>query len=167
MDAKRAGSALVLVGETSRLGGSIYADMYQPHRASELPEFELDRLVRTAHRVSSVIRTGLVTSAHDCSEGGVLVAAAEMAFAGGIGLSLDFDVLPGTSDFDCAAFGETPGRYLLEVHPDRMDAVHEQLGDVPMTRIGTFNESRTLDLAGRCAWSLDDLRAAWLGTINW
>ena len=48
MDAKRAGSALVLVGETSCLGGSIYADMYQPHRASELPEFELDRLVRTA-----------------------------------------------------------------------------------------------------------------------
>ena len=93
--------------------------------------------------MSSAIRTGLVTSAHDCSEGGVLVAAAEMAFAGGIGLSLDFDVLPGTSELlDCAAFGETPGRYLLEVHPDRMDAVHEQLGDVPMTRIGTFNESR-------------------------
>ena len=53
------------------------------------------------------------------------------------------------------------------MHPDRMDAVHEQLGDVPMTRIGTFNESRTLDLTGRCVWSLDDLRAAWLGTINW
>ena len=167
MDAKHAGSELVLVGATSHIGGSIYSEVFQPHRAAELPEFDLSVLADTAARVANAIRSGLVTSAHDCSEGGVLVAAAEMAFAGGIGLSLNFDTLPGADAFDCAAFGETPGRYLLEVHPDRLDALQETLGAVPMTRIGTFNESATLDVAGRGSCSLDELRAAWLGTINW
>jgi len=167
MDAKHAGSELVLIGDTSHPGGSIYAELFQPHRVGQLPEFDLQVLSETASRVSNAIRNGLVVSAHDCSEGGVLVAAAEMAFAGGIGLTLDFDGLPGAEEFECAAFGETPGRYLLEVSSKQMTALRDVLGDTPMTHIGTFNDGHMLEIAGRASFALDDLRAAWLGTINW
>ena len=88
MDAKRAGSRLVaVVTTTNRLGGSHFAMLAGTHACSpKIPAPCLKSGPANAAAVAGAIRAGVVRSAHDASEGGVLVATAEMAFSGGLGL---------------------------------------------------------------------------------
>jgi phosphoribosylformylglycinamidine synthase len=87
------------------------------------------------------IDSGLVRACHDLSEGGLAVAAAEMAFAGGLGLDL---TLPGNLAAAVALFSESPSRFLAEVHPDRAAAFEQTLHGFPLTRIGTVTTDPTL-----------------------
>src|SRR5690606_20017075 len=82
-----------------------------------------------AAAVAQLIKGRHVVSAHDCSDGGLLVAAVEMAMAGRLGVELDLAGLPTTGGMEdaVALFAETPGRYLLEVKADQLDAVVRQL----------------------------------------
>ena len=76
--------------------------------------------------VQTAIEAGCVRACHDLSEGGLAVAAAEMAFAGGLGMELDLSAVGrrGEGDATEAAmlFGESAGRFLVEVAPDQYDA---------------------------------------------
>ncbi|MEE3001884.1 MAG: phosphoribosylformylglycinamidine synthase subunit PurL [Planctomycetota bacterium] len=171
MDAKHPDSELVIVGETSpEITGSVYAERFQPHRTGDpgrLPAMNVTEMATAAARVASAIAAGLVRSAHDCSEGGILVAAAEMAFAGNVGLEIDPSSVPGTSDIEAALFSETPGRYLLEVAPGQGESLAGLLGDTPHACLGHFNDSSELKLVDEASFSLENLRMAWLGTIDW
>lgn len=145
MDAKAAGNRLVVVGTTSdRLGGSHYLRIGGDVAAGvdELPVVDLDRGPRTAAAIAAAIRAGLVRSAHDASEGGVLVAAIEMAFSGGLGVEIDLDHLPVESGREpgatARAFAEDPSRYLLEVTEADLDALADVLGDLPHAVVGGF-----------------------------
>ncbi len=121
-----------------------------------MPDVDCVLGARLARSVADLITAGRVRAAHDCSDGGLLVAAAEMAMAGRLGLDLDPNGLP--------CFSEEPSRYLLEIASDAI--VH--LGDVPHTVIGTFNDTARLTLADDpLDISIDDLLAAWLGTLDW
>ena len=168
MDAKKSDSDLILVGGTSPvIGGSIYADHFNAAGDRSLPECDLTVMPTTAARVAQAIAAGCVRSAHDCSEGGVLVAAAEMAFAGDCGLALDLCEVPGAHDANTAAFGESPGRYLLEVAPEHRDALADVLNGTTHAHIGTFNAGCDFEVVGHATFALEQLRAAWLGTITW
>jgi len=92
MDAKQAGNVLLLIGETrAPMGGSCYQRVFglptEPEGASagswDVPRTDLDAGPRTARAVAELIRQGFVHAAHDCSDGGLLVAAAEMLIASG------------------------------------------------------------------------------------
>ena len=114
MDAKAAGDVLILVGRRNfALGGSHYLHLFG-RRLGEvdrsLPWPDLTEGPAAAAAVSSLIESGLVRAAHDCSEGGLLVAAAEMALAGGLGLSLQLEeLLEGDVDrAGAACFGKPP-----------------------------------------------------------
>ncbi len=170
MDAKRAGSRLVAVGTTtSRLGGSHFAMLAGTHAGS--PKIAAPCLKTgpaNAAAVAGAIRAGIVRSAHDASEGGVLVAAAEMAFSGGLGLSLDLSKLPcdGEVGFLARAFAEDASRYLLEVEESDLPALAKALGAVPHAVIGSFDASGELALAGAGAVARAKVRAlgeAWSG----
>jgi phosphoribosylformylglycinamidine synthase subunit PurSL len=170
MDAKRAGSRLVAVGTTTgRLGGSHFAMLAGTHAGS--PKIAAPCLKTgpaNAAAVAGAIRAGLVRSAHDASEGGVLVAAAEMAFSGGLGLSLDLSKLPcdGEVGFLARAFAEDASRYLLEVEESDLPALAKALGSVPHAVIGSFDASGELALAGAGAVARAKVRAlgdAWSG----
>ena len=128
----------------------------------ELPKTDLSAGPANARAVAVLIAAGHVLSAHDCSEGGLLVAAAEMAFAGDVGLELDLSSVPGERDAFAAAFSETPSRYLLEVEPSRLDAVRAALSaaGIVHARVGTTISDHMVR-AGGCSWSLGDLAAAW------
>ncbi|MFA9479574.1 phosphoribosylformylglycinamidine synthase subunit PurS [Phycisphaerales bacterium AB-hyl4] len=179
MDAKAAGNALLIVGQTSpALGGSHYTAMGFANEGDNLtiPRLDLKQGPRNARAVASLIADGLIASAHDCSDGGLLVAAAEMAFAGRIGLQLDLTHLPVTRelDIDTACYAETPSRYLLEVSPAKLDQVLKKLLeiDAPFAQIGTFNDSDQLtvrtDREGQTFdATLDELRNAWLAPLDW
>jgi len=172
MDAKAAGDLLLIVGITrEEMGGSHYQMLYgNDGGAQRLPMADLDAGPRTARAVHGLITRGLAQAAHDCSEGGLLVAAAEMIIAGDVGLQLDLTALPTTGDLNPTAecFAETPGRYLLEVKRKDLDAIDEGLGGVPYAIVGQFNEAPTLTLAGTdVEIETADLKAAWLETLDW
>src|SRR5207237_962501 len=84
--------------------------------------------------VHEAIGRGLVRSCHDLSEGGLAVALAEMALAGGLGVRASLRDVPCDDDAarDAALlFSESPPRFLLEVRPDRVQAVAELFGGLP------------------------------------
>ena len=174
MDAKRAGSRLVAVGRTSgRLGGSHFAQVVANSGSSAaLPEPSLSAGPAAAAAVARAIAAGLVLSAHDCSDGGLLCAAAEMAFSGGLGLSLDLASLPveGSPSLAARCFAEDPSRYLLEVSEESLPRLREALGDVPFAVIGSFEADPVLRLAeaGTVAEiPVAALAARWSGGLSW
>lgn len=172
MDAKQTGDVLLLSGPTTEaLGGSHYVQV-SGDRSGDLsiPRLDLELGPRTATCIADLIGEGHINATHDPSDGGLLVAAAEMAFAGRIGLDLvepDHASSIGRSAF---WFAETPGRYLLEIAPDREATVIRMLRDrsIPCTRIGTFAPHARLRLAGtNLDESLESLRRAWMTPLDW
>ena len=89
MDLKRAENSLFLLGSCrAELGGSLYHAL-EGQRGGVVPEVDLARAPRTLAALHRAIQEGWIASCHDLSEGGLSVAAAEMAFGGGLGLDLD------------------------------------------------------------------------------
>ena len=85
MDLKQPGNLLYLVGETrDELGGSHFA-LVNGLSGGQVPTVDAERAVKTFAAMHRGIQRGLVRACHDLSEGGLAVAAAEMAFAGGLG----------------------------------------------------------------------------------
>ena len=83
MDLKRPGNLLYLVGETkNELGGSHFA-LVNGLSGGQVPTVDADVARETFAAMHRAIRAGLVRACHDLSEGGLAVAVAEMAFAGG------------------------------------------------------------------------------------
>src|SRR4030042_163671 len=98
MDAKRGGNFLFIAGETkNELGGSHYYKI-NGQLGANVPKVDLEIAPKTASKISEAINKGLVTSCHDCSEGGLAVALAEMAFAGDFGIEADLRGLPKSTD---------------------------------------------------------------------
>jgi phosphoribosylformylglycinamidine (FGAM) synthase-like enzyme len=90
------------------------------------------------------------------------VAAAEMAFAGDLGLRLDLQAMPAAPALSshARAFCECPSRYLLEVEEANLTALRARLGSVPHAVIGRFDPSGTLSVAGEQV-PVSSLREAW------
>ncbi len=106
------GNDVWLIGPlVGSLGGSHLDAVLGRDYGGQVPGVDPDT-VRRHHQVAQAIATGLIRSAHDLSEGGLAVAAAEWALAGDLGLALE---VPGSAE---VLFGEGPGRYLLEVVPE-------------------------------------------------
>ncbi len=161
MDAKASGNLLVCVGETTESMGGSHAVMVCPDLAVDrsLPRTDLVTGPARARVISRIIQKGIVRSAHDCSEGGLLVASVEMAMAGGLGLGVDENVVA-DHDLITACFAETPSRYLLEVSPDRLDELHDLLDGHPCRVVGTFTSDTRLKL-GQLDVAMDTLADAW------
>jgi phosphoribosylformylglycinamidine synthase len=168
MDAKHATHTLVLVGDTTDAVGGSHLLRVAPDAPGNraLPETDLDRGPKTAHAVAKAIADTTVYAAHDASEGGVLLAAAEMAFSGGIGLHLDIAAITGDMASPAVAcFAETPSRYLLEVCPNALDALATALGDVQHRVIGTFDDTQRVHGTGLNE-TLNDLHDAWANGLG-
>ncbi|MDP7009720.1 MAG: phosphoribosylformylglycinamidine synthase subunit PurL [Phycisphaerales bacterium] len=164
MDAKSSGNILVLVGQTKDEMGGSFALQREPewNCNTSLPNVCFQSGPANASAVHKAIQSGFVRSAHDCSEGGLLLAAAEMAFSGNLGVTLN---VPNDLPFATMCFSETPSRYILEVEPQHTDALLSTLGSVPKTIVGTFTDDSTV-CAHACSWNIDDLRNSWLGGLQ-
>ena len=173
MDAKSAGNVLLLVGATTGdLGGAHVTELaggILPGGSGDIPLLDLHAGPANAKAVAHAIRTGLVSSAHDLSEGGLLVAAAEMGFAGRLGIELELEAVLGAEGRPLVAgFAETPSRYLLEVAPEHVEAVMAALGEVPQAVVGRVTADSILRVpALGLAESLDGLRKRWLAPLDW
>lgn len=169
MDAKAHGNLLVVVGTTgSRMGGSHRAMLGScPHKDMRLPDVDPVRGAATARAVAGAIARGLVRSAHDPSEGGLLPAIAEMCFAGGLGATVDLASVPCTDAAadDCRAFAEDLHRYVLEVEPGALEALQAHLGALPHAVVATLTREPTLWVTGVSMTpehiGTEELREAW------
>jgi len=98
-------------------------------------------------------------SAHDISDGGAAVAAAEMAFAGRRGITLSLARDHGPAEL----FGEGPGRYLVEVKPDDAERFGELLEDAE--RVGWVAEDDRVRVGPEIDVSLAQIEAAFRGHV--
>ena len=159
---KQDGDALVLIGNASgHLGASLYLREIEGREEGPPPPLDLAAEKRHGDFVRGLIEQGLAAACHDISDGGLLVAAAEMAMAGGRGLALD--ALPSSLSRNAWLFGEDQARYLVETgDPHRALTLAQQAG-VPARRIGTVGghgSAAELTLSGAGAISVAELRAA-------
>jgi phosphoribosylformylglycinamidine synthase subunit PurL len=155
---QRAGNALILVGETKgHLGASVYLREIEGSEGGAPPPIDLAAERRNGDFVRGEIAAGHVAACHDVSDGGVLVAVAEMAMAGGRGVALD--PLPGDTPTHAWLFGEDQARYLIETA--KPDAVLCAAGDagIPARRIGIVGGA-ALTVPGAGAISVGQLKAA-------
>ena len=204
MDAKSPGNLLVVVGApagyellASQLEQAIGLPRDTDPRALAYPRTDLLLGPAAARAVAQCIQDGLVQSAHDCSDGGLLVAIAEMLIATAgpgragaprptdslsellsrtaegvlrpLGAALTID--ESSLDLHTIAFGETPSRYVLEVRPQDLSTLRTVLRDhgaVTSTVVGTITDD------GAVSWPsanlharVSDLAAAWRGTLDW
>ncbi len=153
MDWKGAGNHLYQVGATlPELGGSHYA-VVEGRDGGTVPAPDLDRAPRVMRALAAALRDGLARSVHDLSEGGLAVAAAESAFAGGYGAELDlsgFDAaFPAGYDADSTLlYSESCTRFLVEVAPENAAAFERALDGMPLTRVGRTHAEPELVVRG-------------------
>ena len=175
MDAKKASNLLFIVGETkNELGGSHYYKI-NGHIGANVPKLNLKTAPNIAKKISAAIAQGLVVSCHDCSEGGLAVALAEMAFAGGLGIEADLRGLPKSKDcsrVDMQLFSESNSRYIVEVEPEKYDAFAKLMLNLPFGQIGKITEEKTLIIKAEDGKNviesdLDSLKQAWQKTFSW
>jgi phosphoribosylformylglycinamidine (FGAM) synthase-like enzyme len=175
MDVKRPGNLLFIVGRTNdELGASHYYKIHG-HIGANVPRLDLGTAPRIAARIAGAIAEGLVASCHDCSEGGLAVALAEMAFAGGLGIEADVRGLPASKDCwrtDAQLFSESNSRYIVEVAPENYDAFAKKMLNLPFGQLGEVTAEPRLVIRSEPGESLvdadlDSLRQAWQSTFNW
>ncbi|MEJ2292061.1 MAG: phosphoribosylformylglycinamidine synthase subunit PurL [Deinococcales bacterium] len=166
MALKRDGDVLLLVGDPAgTLGASEMLSRLHGVEAGAPPPLDLEREAAVQGVVRSLIQEGLCDTAHDVSEGGLAVALAEMAIAGGRGLDLSLPGAPGTRD-DAVLFGEGAARIVLALRGAGELARAEALcaeATVPCHRLGTAagEEVRMRTVRGAFAVPLTALRAAY------
>lgn len=178
MDFKRADSRVYAVGVTrNELGGS-HLGLVNEIDGGEVPKVDPAAAKATFAAMHRAMQAGTVLACHDASEGGLSVALAEMAFAGGIGVDADLADTRFAGDFAddeqrrlAALFGESNTRFFCEVADADAEAFESALGDTPYAAIG-----RTYDTtAFRLKWGgvqivggdLATLKAAWQTPLRW
>jgi phosphoribosylformylglycinamidine synthase subunit PurL len=160
---KRDGDAVILVGDTSgHLGASLYLREIEGREAGPAPQVDLAAERRNGDFVRAMIRGGRVSACHDLSDGGLLVALAEMAMAGMRGVSLD--PIPTGLPPHAYLFGEDQARYLVETQEPQTVLEAARAAEVWARVIGVV-DGASLTLPGAGAISVDALKAtneAWL-----
>lgn len=169
MDIKEEGNTIYITGKTyDELGGSQYYELHGK-TGKNAPKVRAEEAFKAMKALTKAMRTGLVKSCHDCSEGGIAVAAAEMAFAGGIGISINGEAIPNETDKDYKLlFSESNSRFLTEVTKENEKEFEKM---TRAAKIGTTTKEKklTIKIKGKKAIdaTLDELKKAWKGTIKW
>ena len=132
------GNSIFVIGQTfPEMGGSEYYEYIHNITGGPVPNIDLQVDRKNGNAVQNLIKSGLVTCAHDCSKGGLAVALAEMSIAGSTGFEVDLDVVPNLcSRTDDLLFSESHSRYIVGTkQPEKVrkmlssaDVMFEQIG---------------------------------------
>jgi phosphoribosylformylglycinamidine synthase len=174
VDVKQPGNLLYVIGQTyAELGGSEYYGL-RGFVGRSVPKVRAVKARRIVDAVSRAIDSSYVRSCHDLSEGGLAVAAAEMAFSGNYGIKLDLRKVPlggiiGRSDF--ILFSESNSRFLVEVKESCRENFEAIMKDIAYSVVGRVNKDnrlvvRGLDGKSVVDASLNELSAAWKKTLG-
>jgi phosphoribosylformylglycinamidine synthase subunit PurSL len=138
---------MLIVGETkNELGGSQYYKL-RNELGANVPKVNLKAAPKVMQAMAEAIRQGLVASCHDCSEGGLAVALAEMAFAGGLGMEINLADTPTGRDVsrtDQTLFSESPSRFVIEAAPENLAKLARTFQNVRFGQIGKVTDEAKL-----------------------
>ena len=182
MDFKRPGDRIYQVGLTlDELGGSHFALVHELN-GGQVPQLDAPRAKSIYRALHGAISEGLVRACHDLSEGGLAVALAEMAFAGGCGAQVDLHRVPcqlestqSLKRITQLLFAESNSRLLCEVPPEEAEQFEQRFGDLPCRMIGEVTAAKTLVVnEGEgpqkteiiCA-PIEALKSAWQTPLDW
>ncbi|MBP9854761.1 MAG: phosphoribosylformylglycinamidine synthase subunit PurL [Candidatus Omnitrophica bacterium] len=175
MDFKEAGNLVYVVGKTlDELGGSIYLDTLGS-LGDNVPKPNMKKAVETFYALYAAIQKGYIRSSHDCSEGGLAVTLAEMAFAGGLGLSAHLDKVPFSGKEkrdDILLFSESNSRFVVEVSPKNQKSFESLMKGIPIGLIGLVEEYPDFLITGLnkdfCInTDIYQLKESWQSPLRW
>ena len=173
MDVKEPNNSIYIVGQTFKeLGGSEYYKL-RGFIGKSVPEVRSIHAGKTFRAITKAIDLGLVKACHDLSEGGLAVAAAEMAFAGGYGMELRLQKVPASTvdRNDFILFSESNSRFLLEVSQRAKQEFEALMKGKAYAEIGKVMRTprlRIYGLSGKIIVdaSLEDLLLCWKRTLS-
>ncbi len=175
MYAKEPGDLVYVVGETSdELGGSHYFDLFG-ELGNNVPKVNTDLAKRIFNALSVASGKGLIKAMHDCSEGGIGVAAAEMAFSGGLGMELFLSEVPYKSKDsrnDFILFSESNSRFIVEVAKKDQSAFEKILKGLPFGLAGCVSKNKIFKVYGldgkTCIKAgIGELKESWQKPLRW
>jgi phosphoribosylformylglycinamidine synthase len=136
MSFKNEDDIIILLGQNKdEIGGSLFLSIIHGLEAGRPPELDLELEKLVQGTALKLIKKGLVTAAHDCSEGGLAVALAECCVAGGIGAEI---LLTDSIKTSSLLYGETQSRIIITTPKDKVDIVLNLLSEtkVPYKVLG-------------------------------
>ena len=146
-----AGQSIVLIGDLpNELGGSYFLQTEFGKKEGTCPGVNLAEEKKVQEFLIKTIDSGHINAAHDLSEGGLLVAIAEMLFENPeLGADLSIDSLGESNRLDALLFGESQGRVLLSVSNENLDQVLESATNdgLPVMKLGISTDSGRLKLS--------------------
>jgi phosphoribosylformylglycinamidine synthase subunit PurSL len=173
LDAKKPGDLIYILGVTrNELGGSEYYAS-EGFIGNYVPQVDAPKAHLLYRKVHQAIQKGLIRSCHDCSDGGLAVALAEVAFAGGFGMEIDLRKVPRTNvdRNDLILFSESQSRFIVTITPANKKAFEAFLNEVVYGEIGVVssdNMFRVLGLQGKKVIEapIDGLKEVWQKTLK-
>ena len=154
---KKEGDIILYVGAPRNgLGGTEYLKVIHGLTTGDAPILDLDVELKVQETVLEAITSGLVTAAHDISDGGLAVTIAEMGIFGSLGAQIDLSVLSGS--IHEIWFSEAQSGIILTCQPNQKEPLMKHLsqGGVDVAQIGTV-QGDALNFEGVGSVSLDQL----------
>lgn len=176
MDVKRPGDIVYILGTTgNEMGGSEYLAM-RGGIGNTVPKVNPEKALKRYRALHMAITGGLIASCHDLSDGGLAVALAEKAFAGGYGIAADLgrvlwgDAEPLRSDA-VLLFSESASRHLVTVRPENRDAFETAMAGNCFSAIGTVTEEAIVTITGLSGKTIvnagiEELKEAWQSPLR-
>jgi phosphoribosylformylglycinamidine synthase len=175
MDIKEPGNLVYIVGLTRpELGGSHYYHIHG-YKGNNVPKVDPVLGKNVMNTLSQATKRRMVRSCHDCSEGGIAVAAAEMAFAGGFGMTLNLSAVVTEGHInknDTILFSESNSRFIVEVRPEHQQQFETLLKNIPCGLLGKVTAEPILKINGLnnklvVNENIHDLKEAWQAPLRW
>ncbi len=173
MDAKRPQDLVYVLGETKdELGGS---EWFALHDAvgNNVPKVDAECARKMYRALHKAIGAGLVASCHDCSDGGLVVALMETAFAGGLGMNVDLKYVPyqGKKRNDYILFSETASRFVVTIHPSAKAKFDKIMAGNAISEIGFVAGNELFQITGLngrliIKEKISKLKEAWQKPLN-
>lgn len=173
MDLKSVGNPLYLVGATySELGGSHFFKV-QGLSGGQVPIVRVDEARQNFEQLHHAIRSKAIRACHDLSEGGLVVALAEMSFAGRLGIDVDLAEAKSQAAISVTEllYSESNSRFVIEVAADRAGELEQMLSGVPLVRLGTVTGGDAVKISDGDQSVVDvpwqQLFDAWHRPLDW
>jgi phosphoribosylformylglycinamidine synthase len=167
LEATEAGELLYVVGDTAEELGCTEWAAARGDPGGEVPRCHPEPFFERYAAVAALIADGLVVAAHAPGRGGLLPSLFYLARAAGLGLGVELANLPrrGKVGWEGLLLGESPGRFLLVVRPEKATAFEQRLAGMPAAQIGAFDDGDRLRIRLGGHALVDDavpaLAAAW------